>query len=224
MPDFNIDRLKQQWQEQKVPNKYDHDEILQILNKKSRNYVKYILWISIAEFLIFVFANVYYLFEKQDQNSFIHILQRMGLEKTEVLQNQYSGIYLVMKIISLLVTGFFVVKFFITFKKIKVEENLKQFIIQIISFRKIVSIFILTNIIMLLVFMGILTWFVFHALTTQNIELDYPTLIGFISGITVSTLISIFLIWLYYRIVYGIIIGKLGRNLHQLQEIEKETT
>ena len=51
--DFNIDDLKKSWQEQPVPEVYQSSEIEAMLNKSSRNYVKYILWISIAELLLF---------------------------------------------------------------------------------------------------------------------------------------------------------------------------
>ena len=40
MPDFDLDNLKKTWQEQKVQPKYDNTEIIQMLNKKSRNYVR----------------------------------------------------------------------------------------------------------------------------------------------------------------------------------------
>ena len=42
MPEFDLDSLKKTWQEQPVQPKYDDKEILQMLNRKSRNYIKYI--------------------------------------------------------------------------------------------------------------------------------------------------------------------------------------
>lgn len=53
MPEFDLDNFKKTWQEQPVQEKYDNTEILQMLNKKSRNYVKYIFWISVVELLFF---------------------------------------------------------------------------------------------------------------------------------------------------------------------------
>jgi hypothetical protein len=47
--DFNIDDLKKSWQEQTVTEVYGTSEIEAMLNKKSRNYVKYIFglaWLS----------------------------------------------------------------------------------------------------------------------------------------------------------------------------------
>ena len=47
MAEFDIDQLKKTWQEQDKEQLYNKNEILEMLNQKSRNYVKYILWISI---------------------------------------------------------------------------------------------------------------------------------------------------------------------------------
>ena len=50
--DFDIDALKKTWKDQVISDGYNQDEIEVMLNKKSRNYVKYILWISIIEFIL----------------------------------------------------------------------------------------------------------------------------------------------------------------------------
>lgn len=221
MPDFDIDNLKKQWQEQPVPDKYNNSEILKMLNSKSRNYVKYIFWISVAEFLLFLVMNVFYVFQKGGDDSFMHIMEKLGVEKTAKFEADYAHLYFIMRVVSLLVTGFFVVKFYLNYRQIHVEENLKKFILQIMKFRKTVSLFILTNILLLVFFMAILTMFVLNTMSSQNLQMDHPTFIGFLVGLGISTAISIFLIWLYYRVVYGIIMGRLGKNLEQLREIEE---
>lgn len=221
MPDFDIDNLKKQWQEQPVPDKYNNSEILKMLNSKSRNYVKYIFWISVAEFLLFLVMNIFYVFQKGGDDSFMHIMEKLGVEKTAKFEADYAHLYFIMRVVSLLVTGFFVVKFYLNYRQIHVEENLKKFILQIMKFRKTVSLFILTNILLLVFFMAILTMFVLNTISSQNLQMDHPTFIGFLVGLGISTAISIFLIWLYYRVVYGIIMGRLGKNLEQLREIEE---
>ena len=221
MPDFDIDSLKKQWQEQKVPNKYDNSEILRMLNSKSRNYVKYIFWISAAEFLIFLTINILYIFKSDGADSFIHILEKMGVQKTVELEANYAHLYFVMKLASLIVTGYFVIKFYLNYRKINVEENLKAFINQIVKFRKTVNQFIFINIGLLVLFMAILTCFVYYIMSTQNIQLTNPTMLGFITGLIISTLLMVLLIWLYYRIVYGTFTHRLGKNLKQLKEIEQ---
>ncbi|MDQ8144362.1 MULTISPECIES: beta-carotene 15,15'-monooxygenase [Chryseobacterium] len=222
MPEFDLDSFKKTWQEQPVKPKYDNNEILKMLNKKSRNYMKYIFWISVIEFLFFSVLGVFYLIQSNESDSFLSILEKMGVHKDSQLVAKLDNIYLIVKILSLVVTGFFVLKFYQNYRKIKIEEDLKLFIIRIITFKKTVNAFILTNIGLLLVLISALIGFTFYILNAQNIEFNSSTFTGFIVGIIVSTILCVSLIWVYYRLVYGIIISRLDKNLNQLKEIESQ--
>lgn len=220
MPDFNIDDIKKTWQEQKVQPKYGNSDILEMLNRKSRNYVKYIFWISIAEFLFFLGMNILYVFKSEESNSFFNILKRLGIEKTLKLQADFEQLYFAIKIVSLLMTATFVYLFYKNYEKINIEANLKKFILQIIRFKKTVNAFILSNIVLLVLFMTVLTLFIFMEINAQNITLSQSKLLVFFVGLIFSMVLMIILILLYYRLVYGIIMKKLGKNLQQLKEIE----
>ncbi|ALR31118.1 beta-carotene 15,15'-monooxygenase [Chryseobacterium sp. IHB B 17019] len=222
MPEFDLDSLKKTWQEQPVQQKYDNNEILQMLNRKSRNYVKYIFWISVAEFVFFSVLGVFYFLQGEESNSFIKVLERLGAQKTPEVENNFDNAYLAIKILSLLVTAYFVYKFYQNYRKIKIEENLKGLITRIIKFKKTVNAFILISIVLLVAFTSVFTAFIFYALNSQNIEPKSADLTIVIVGIVVSMVLSILLIWLYYKLVYGIIIRKLDRNLKQLKEIDSQ--
>lgn len=222
MPEFDLDSFKKTWQEQPVQEKYDYNEILQMLNKKSRNYVKYIFWISVIEFLFFTLIGLFYIIQGKESNSFINILTKLGVQITSELENTFDNIYLVLKVLSLAITAYFVFKFYQNYKVIKIEEDLKRFILKIIKFKKTVNAFILINIALLITFTSIFTIFVFYILNTQNVEITNSTLIGFIAGIIISTAFTVIMVWLYYRVVYGIIIKKLDKNLTQLKEIDSQ--
>ena len=201
MPEFDIDNFKKTWQEQEVQPKYNSTEIEAMLNKSSRNYVKYILWISIAEFLVILCMNIYYTFLGDDSNSFIKILGRLGIQNSADLKTNFDQLYFILKIISLIMTAFFVVSFYQNYRRINIELNLKKLILQIIRFKKTVNLFILANIFLLIIFTLVLTVFTFSVLSEQNIHLNHPTLIGFLVGLVVMTVISVLLIWVYYRVV-----------------------
>jgi len=222
MPEFNLDSFKKTWQEQPVQQKYNDNEILKMLNRKSRNYMKYIFWISVAEFSFFTIFGLFYLLQNKESNTFLTSLQKLGVEKNPELQSNLDTIYLIIKIISLLVTGYFVIKFYQNYRKIKVEEDLKLFITRIINFKKTVNVFILTNIVLFVLFTATFTIFVFYVLNYQNIHLTTSSKTGFIVGIVVSTLLCIVMIWIYYRLVYGIIMKRLDKNLTQLKEIDSQ--
>ncbi|MGN7759091.1 beta-carotene 15,15'-monooxygenase [Chryseobacterium lathyri] len=222
MPDFDLDSFKKTWQEQPVQPKYDSNEILQMLNKKSRNYVKYIFWISVAEFLFFSVLGLFYFFQDEESDSFRKILEKLGAQKAPEIETNFDHAYLAIKILSLLITAYFVLKFYQNYRKIRIEENLKGLIIRIIKFKKTVNAFILISIALLVAFTFVFTAFIFYVLNSQNVRPDNTNLIIVIIGIIVSTVLCVLLIWLYYRLVYGIIIRKLDKNLKQLKDIESQ--
>ncbi len=223
MPEFDIDNLKKAWQEQPVQPKYDSSEILKMLNKKSRNYVKYIFWISVIEFLFFFGVGLFYAVENKPSNSFENVLSRLGVNNSDDFDKRFEVYSLLLKIIGLVVTAFFAVKFYINYKKINIEENLKMLIIRIIDSKKTVNAFILTNIVLFFVYTLILVFLISQIVSQQHINLDRSKIIGFIAEIIVVIVLGVTILLVYYKIVYGILIGKLDKNLKQLKEIEKQT-
>lgn len=222
MPEFDIDSLKKSWQELEVKNQYESSDILNMLNKKSRNYVKYILWISVIEFIFLLAVNAWYIINNDDQSSFLKIVDKIGLKQTDEITKHFGDLYLIMKFAGLLITAFFVYKFYANYNRIKIEENLKKLISQIITFKNTVNAFIITNISLLIGFSTIFILYIIYQIEIQNLEISNATLLGFIVGSIIGILISFLLIWIYYKVIYGIIMKKLERNLKQLKEIENE--
>ena len=221
MPEFDLDSFKETWQQQPVQPKYDTSEIESMLNKSSRNYVKYILWISLVEFILILGANLYYTFLGEDTTDLMSVLGKLGIDNSDQFQTTLTQLYFALKMVSLALTGIFVYLFYQNYRKINVEANLKKLILQIIKFKKTVQLFILANIVLVILFTLILGIFTFSVLAQQNIELTNPTIIGFVTGLLLTMGISVVLIWIYYRVVYGFILRRLGKNLEQLQNIEE---
>ena len=222
MPEFDLDDLKKTWQQEPVQPKYNTSEIEMMLNKSSRNYVKYILWISILEFLLIFGANLYYTYLGEETADLTKVLGKLGIDNSEEFKRTLTQIYFVLKVVSLSMTAVFIYCFYQNYRKINVESNLKKLILQIIRFKKTVQLFILANIILLIVFSLILGIYIFTVFSQQNIELTNATLFGFFTGLLVTVGISVILIWVYYQVVYGFILKRLGRNLDQLRKIEEE--
>ncbi len=220
--DFDIDSLKKNWQEQVITDGYDQNEIESMLNIKSRNYVKYILWISIAEFVVFGLINFLALFSSNFHTDFTSILNKLQIKNQHEVEIGLDRIYYWMKIFSLIITGVFVVIFYVNYHKINVESNLKKFITHIIQFKKTVNLFIFGNIFLLVLFIGSFTSFIVFTIKRQNIHIDHPTLWGLITGVILSLLICIILILLYYQLAYGILLKRLSKNLTQLEEIDSQ--
>ena len=221
MPEFDLDNLKETWQQQPVQPKYDSKDIESMLNKSSRNYVKYILWISIVEFVLILGANLYYTFLGEDSTDLMSVLAKLGIDDSVSFENTISDLYFILKMVSLALTAIFVYLFYQNYRKINIESNLKKLILQIIKFKKTVQLFILANIVLVILFTLVLGVFVSFVLAEQNIQLTNNTKFGFISGLILTMGISVVLIWIYYRVVYGFILRRLGKNLEQLQNIEE---
>lgn len=220
--DFDIDSFKKSWQNQTIADGYNQEDIEKMLNKKSRNYVKYILWISIAEFFVFGMINFITLFSSNFHTDFTSILNRLQIRNQSQVEFSLDRIYNWMKVASLVITGIFVIIFYINYKRINVEANLKKFITHIIAFKRTVNLFIISNIVLLLLVIGCFTTFIIYTMRLQKIHIDNPTFWGLISGVTVSLLICIILILLYYKIAYGIILKRLSKNLNQLEAIDSQ--
>ncbi|MFW2136806.1 beta-carotene 15,15'-monooxygenase [Chryseobacterium sp. TY4] len=219
---FDIDDLKSVWQNQKVEDTYQQSDIEAMLNTKSINYVKYLLWISLLEFFIFITLLIYSLVSKDDHVNFREILSRLQLQNQNEILHTMDKIYLIIKILSLSLTGIFVYLFFKSYRRISVEDNLKQFILRIISFKRKVNAFIIINVILLVVYIISFSIYLSIVMGEQSIQLSKTTKLGFIIGIIVALLLSILLIILYYKIFYGILLKRLSKNLEQLQLIETE--
>lgn len=220
--DFDIDSFKKSWQDQTIADGYNQEDIEKMLNKKSRNYVKYILWISIAEFFVFGMINFITLFSSNFHTDFTSILNRLQIRNQSQVEFSLDRIYNWMKVASLVITGIFVIIFYINYKRINVEANLRKFITHIIAFKRTVNLFIISNIVLLLLVIGCFTTFIIYTMRLQKIHIDNPTFWGLISGVTVSLLICIVLILLYYKIAYGIILKRLSKNLSQLEAIDSQ--
>lgn len=222
MADFNIDDFKKTWQQNPSEPRYDDTDIEDMLNKSSRNYVKYILWISIAEFVVILLAGIYYTTFSDEKQSLLNVLQRIGVQDSPNFEQQLHELYFGLKVFSLALTALFVILFYQNYRKINIESNLKKLILQIIRFKKTVQLFIIVNISLLILFSMIMVVFIISILNDQEIVLNNATITGFVVGFLVTILLAAAIMWVYYRIVYGVILKKLGKNLKQLQNIEEE--
>lgn len=220
MPNFDIDNLKKTWQEQNIPPKYEQDEILEMLNAKSINYVKYILWISCAEFLLVFILQLNDIFTDGINENIVRIFQRMGIKITAEIMGKLDIYYSFIDVLGLIISGIFVVGLYFNYKKIKVEKNLKYLILRIKTFRKIVNTFIIINFILLAINIITFLYLTWYMIDFQGLILSDTMIKAYSFGVLFGKILSFLLLYLYYRFVYGKIMKKLNNNLKELKEIE----
>jgi hypothetical protein len=145
-----------------------------MLNKKSRNYVKYIFWISLVEFLFLTFQHLYHFYV--NNNEFSQYDEKTRFENNPRYRNEFRTSLFCFKIFSFLITAGFVLLFYVI--KNKVECNLKKFILQIIKFKK--RLMLLFSPILFYYSYNVCSYiFYYSSLKIQNIHLENPTIIGF---------------------------------------------
>jgi len=207
-----LDLLKRDWkrQEASLP-KISYDDIYKMIHKKSSSIVKWILIICIAEFLFWGFINLLI------PDSFFAIYEKLHLKT--LLQASYALHYTIVIV--------FIYLFYKNYKGISVIESTNMLMQKIIRTRKTVNYYVYYNIIMTIILSTTVNIIMFsdidllnEVMNPQNTKIDedkffYIMLIAQIIGF----LIMIGLLWLYYKLIYGILLKKLSKNYKELDSL-----
>jgi amino acid transporter len=115
---------------------------------------------------------------------------------------------------------FFIVLFYFNYRKIHVASSTKMLMKQIIKTRKTVNYYIYTNIVMILICFIIATVNIFQS--NENQQFSTENYIIAISVLSIVCLLFLGVVWLYYKLVYGILIKRLMKNHKELEKIDLE--
>lgn len=201
-----LEKLKDIWQNQgESPIKFSEGDIFEMVHQKSSTIVKWILIISILEFIL---PNMLVFFT--------------DMEAAKNLYQNYD-LVLTMKIytiIHILVIVGFIYCFYKNYKNISAESSVKKLLKSILNTRKTVKFYIYYNICMLAI-IGIHVFYkIFHSQFFIT-KLPENTNMIFIWCIALGLFsFVLFLFWGFYRILYGILLKKLEHNYSELQQNE----
>ena len=207
-----LDILKKDWKKQgaKFP-KLSYDEIYKIIHKKSSSIVKWILIIGIAELLFWSFLNLLV------PDSYFEVYEKFHLKTfLYVTQVFHYAVVLV-----------FIYLFYKNYKAISVVETTNKLMQKIIKTRKTVNYYVYYNIALYVVLSLVVNIIMFsnpemmaEVLNRNNNNLDESLiLIIMIIAQVVALFIIIGLLWMYYRIIYGILLKRLSKNYKDLKTI-----
>lgn len=207
-----LELLKKDWKKQDANYpKLSYDQIYNMLWKKSFTIVKWIFIISVLELFISTFLSL--LFTGDD---YWVQLEKYNLKQfTEVLF-----------VIGYAITFFFIFMFYINYKKISATDDAATLMKNILRTRRTVKYYIAY----VLIYNGLTAIVVFsymiyfhinsqdQTLTKYSFDtLDWIKFIGV--GLFVITLF-LGLIWLFYRLLYGILLKNLHKNYKELKKLE----
>ena len=210
----DLDLLKKDWkkQEENLP-RLSFDEIYKMIWKKSSSIVKWIFLISILEFLLGAVLNIFLADDEYWQQ-----MEKYNLTEFTIL------VY----IFSYLVTFYFIYKFYMNYRKINATDSAKKLMKNILKTRKTVKhyiafILISTGVVFLLTLYLMLRNHAQGADTTsQNMEFDAVQWLIFIGGTILALAVLLGVVWLIYRLIYGILLGRLQKNYKELKKLDVE--
>jgi len=199
-----LENLKDLWQNQQQTDiVYTKEDIYKMVQKKSTSIVKWILIISIAEFLL-----PYALILFTDLETPSRIYAEYGISELTVY---YSVVHFIV------ILGF-IYMFYKNYRNISAVSTVKNLLSDILKTRRTVKYYIYFNLIM----MGILGLHSFYLIINSDMFIDKlpenaSLALIWIIAVTLYGLVLL-LFWCFYRVIYGYFLRKLNRNYKELRK------
>ncbi|MGW1456417.1 hypothetical protein ACWBC2_15640 [Salegentibacter agarivorans] len=208
-----LDLLKKDWKKREgnIPQ-LSYDEIYKMLLKRSSSIVKWIFVISILEFLFWALITIFWA-----DHEYWAEMERIHLKEFTV----------VTYVINYGITFFFIYCFYKNYRRISSTDSVAKLIKNILRTRKTVKYYIGYILISTALITLIYTYFFmnYHATNTvvEDVEKYSFTPLQWLmfAGIMLGGL-AVFLgiIWLFYRVIYGILLRRLNKNYKELERLE----
>ena len=209
-----LDNYKKAWENQPEEKQVSAIEIYKMAHSKSSSIVKWIFIIGILEFIFWTAIN--FIIPKD----FYQIYEELNL--MTFLQ--------VFGVLHYIIIVAFLYIFYKNYTNISLIDSTKKLIKNILRIRKTVQYYVYYNIAM--VFFGSIILNVvlfsdserFQRLMNPNnieIEANHLIIVTIISQVIALIIITV-LLWLFYRVVYGILLKRLNRNYKELLKIEDQ--
>lgn len=209
----NLDMLKKDWktQDQNLPQ-LSYDQIYQMLWKRSSSIVRWIFVISILELFLSTLLSFFMIDDTYWEN--------MRLLNLTVFT-------IVSFVLSYLIAFTFIFLFYRNYKRISVTDDAITLMRNILRTRRTVKTYIayvlistfLTSVFIL--YMSLRN--TDYMRVTEGVDpanLGTAEWVGIIAATTVILGAFLGLLWLFYRLIYGILLKKLQRNYKQLKKLE----
>ena len=201
-----LENIKDVWKKQdECKFSFSKEEIFKMMHLRSSSSVKWILIISILEFIL---PNIFLLFS--DYKGTIEFYKKYEL----------TGIMEIYFVFHFIVILFFIFRFYTNYKRISAEQSVKELMENIIRTRKTVKYYIYYNI----AIAGVIGVHIFYRIFHSEIFLEKLPENTNMTTIWVMALLIfgfvLFLFWLVYRLIYGFLLRKLRLNYRELEKTE----
>ena len=201
-----LDLLKKDWKKQEGSfQQIGEKEIYGMLHKRSSSIVKWILIISVLEFLFLRLLDLSIFLDDEYSNR----MKEHHIYDFEKFVTIFNFVVLLV----------FIYYFYRNLKAINSSSSVKKLMQDIINTRKIVKYYVWYN----LVLVGITSAIVIYSqfMYDKNINHLYDKYqLFFILGGFFFVIIILLLFWLFYRLLYGILMRRLEKNYNELKKID----
>jgi len=208
-----LDLLKKDWDNESSKKKLSVKDIYPMLHKKSSSIVKTLFYISIAELIFWILVNSIPYFTSDTYK------QRLD----GVFQNDF--IFKSITIISYAIILLFIYLLYKSYKSISITDSAKKLMESILKTRKIIKYYVLYNLIVAGLSLIIGFYYALH--NAPNTAIDFASIsdkkmVLIILVITLITAVFVLVIWLFYKLIYGLLLKRLNRNYKELKKLEVE--
>ncbi len=206
-----LDLLKKDWNSESTEFKsYSDSDISPMLHKKSSSIVKTLFYISIAELVFWLLASIlpYFL---------------SGTFKEKLETSYENPLFLGLSVLSYVVILLFIYLLYKSYKAISSTDSAKKLMESILKTRKVIKYYVAFNLGMIFLSIPLSLYFEYN----ENPEfhqqiMDFSTnqmlvLYGFVVFVAGVFLI---LLWLFYRLIYGVLLKRLNRNYDEIKKLE----
>ncbi|TYA84263.1 hypothetical protein [Seonamhaeicola marinus] len=202
-----LDLLKKDWNTQKTQSKLSAKDILPMLHKKSSSIVKTLFYISVGELIFWTLVNFLpYFFSEAYKERIDTIGSNM--------------VIIGLSFLSYIVIFAFIFLLYRSYKSISVTDNLKTLMKSIINTRKIIKYYVLYNLVMVGVSSLIGIFYSINNDPNVSLAVQDKGWFVFILFSLVVVGVIIILIWLFYKLIYGLLIKRLNKNYRELKKLE----
>ena len=209
-----LELLKKDWKakESSFP-KLNKEALYALIWKRSSSIVKWLYYISIAEFVFW---------------TTLSILTRSAEQEKIIESMRLSNFITVLTAVNYSVLVYFIVLFYYNYKLVSYQSSVKELIQSILKVKKTVSQYVWFNLSMLTVgtLGGLIGGILYGPESETILEMSHqkenPLLFWGIIGLVVLVVIAlaIGLLLLFYRLLYGILLKKLKHNYKELIKLE----
>ncbi len=204
----DLKQLKEKWAQQNFEKQYSKEELNGFLRKKSTYSIKWIFYLSIAEFLVYMGLP---LFSPNYIESFAYYKSL-----------QLFGFSIFITITGYILLLYFMWRFFKNYRKITVTSSVKEHLSTILSTRRAVNQYFYANVGLLLIFTFVVFVRAFQ-MDSSLIGLEQEDIsfliICFVIGIVVALVLGLY--GLLYYFVYGRFLKPLKRNEKELRQLNQ---